>query len=211
MFDEDQEKQEAMLRAKGMYAANGNLAPNEIEELVCYEFIKSPTTLEEQIRRYFLMVKRDSPERAARLLKEIRPLLKKDARTEQEIHDLSLVLARFVSGACLVLPLTQEARDEMAQEFPLPLKVLTLGSEEPYQVWRGRSHWAKWKAWRQGRPAVLGYGMTEEEAVDDLRYRVQPDLDGTLDGFGVPKGPAIGGNMFSVDHVTQHNKRRFVH
>ena len=205
----DQEKQDAMDNARRMYASNRNLTNDEVEEYLGYEFVAGPVAIEDQVRRYFLMVKSQRPKKALQLLKETKPLLKRGVRTEQEVHDLSLVLARYISGFVINAPLTQEMRDEMAQEFPRPLKIITVMSEEPYFVWRGRSQLAKWKAWRQGRPTVLGYGMTEEEAVDDLRYRVQPDHDGTLDGLGSPKGPVIGGNMLSAGHVTHHNRGRF--
>jgi hypothetical protein len=210
MSEIDKETQDAMANARRRLAEGGNLTSSEVEEFIGYDFIAGPTTVENQIRRYFLIVKSDNPGRAVQLLKETEPLLKKGVRTDQEIHDLSLVLNRFISGFILTLPLTREMRDEISQNFSRPLKMITIESNEPYQVWRrGRSQWAKWKAWRQGRPTTLGYGMTEEEAVYDLRYRVQPDHDGTLDGLGTPKGPAIGGNMFSTRYVTRHNKGRF--
>jgi hypothetical protein len=209
MSEMDQEKQGTIVNVRRMYAANGNLTESEIEEFISYEFIARPTTLEDQIRRYFLMVKSNRPEKAVLLFEETEPILKKDVGTDQKIHDLSLVLDRYIKGFVLIAPLTQERLDEMAQDFPRPLKMITIESDEPYQVWRGTSQWAKWKAWRQGRPTVLGYGMTEEEAVEDLRYRVQPDHDGTLDGLGAPKGPVIGGNRFSADDVMQRNQRCF--
>jgi len=67
----------------------------------------------------------------------------------------------------------------------------------------------RWKAWREGRPTVLGYGLTEENAINDLKYNVQPDHDGTLDGEGVPKGPLIGGNMFSRRQREDNNRGQF--
>ncbi len=205
----DQEKQDAMARAKCMYIENGNLTEAEAEELVGYEFVAGPATVECQIRWYFLKIKHNRPKAAAQILKEVEPLLSQGVRTEQEVHDLSVVLVRYIDGFVIYPELTQEMSDEMAQEFPRPLKTLTVMADKPYQVWHRKSQRVQWKAWRQGRPTVLGYGMTEQEAIDDLRYRVQPDHDGTLDGLGAPKGPTIDGNMFTSGELLKYNKGLF--
>lgn len=209
MYEIDQEKQHAMARARSLYIENGKLTEAEVEELVGYECVAGPTTVDGQIRRYFLIVKHNRPKAAAQMLKRAKPLLEKGVRTEQEIHDLSLVLVQYINGFVICPEVTQEIRDEMAREFPLPLKTLTAMAEKPYHVWRRKSDQVQWKAWRQGRPTILGYGMTEEEAIDDLRYRVQPDHDGTLDGLGTPKGAIINGSMFSAREILQHNKVMF--
>ncbi len=51
--------------------------------------------------------------------------------------------------------------------------------------------------------------MTEERAIDDLRYCVQPDHDGTLDGLGKPQGTIIGGNHFTPAEAAAHNRVAF--
>lgn len=211
MHDVEYDVEHRMDVFRQRHITGGNLTHAEIEEYVGYEFLNCPITVEDQIRCYFLKIKSGNPQKAAQFLKETDPLLENCVYTEQEVHDLSVVLARYFNGAHIRLPYTQEMRDEMAQNFLLPLKTITCVSDVPYQVWRWTgSQKVKWKAWRQGRPTILGYGMTEEEAIEDLWYFVCPDLDGTLDGLGVPVKPIIGGNMFSSRAETiQHNKERF--
>lgn len=188
----------------------GNLTEDEIQELSGYEFDAGPDTVRKQVRRYFLKLKSSQPEKAGILLENVEPFLQKKVETEQEVYDLSIIIAEFFNGVIIHPELTPEVRAEMEQKFPLPLKTLTTMAENPYQRWDGyKSQMVQWKAWRQGRPTVCGYGMTEQEAIDDLRYCVQPDHHGTLDGLGTPEGPIVGGNMFPREDVIRHNKGRF--
>lgn len=74
----------------------------------------------------------------------------------------------------------------------------------------GRDKTVRWKAWREGRPTVLGYGMTRLEAIEDVMYRVQPDHDGDLDHMGTPRGgPVVGGNMYTDSSMRGWNKSLF--
>ncbi len=204
------DKQEAMTRARHDYQSSGNLTAAEIDERLGYEFVAGATTVREQVRCYYLMVKELHPDKAEQLRRETEPLLRKGVQIEQEVHDLSVVLARYISGFMISSEPTPEMRVEMAQDFPLPLETVAVRANKPYQVWRnGRSVTVQWKAWRRGRPTVLGYGITQDEAVADLRYNVQPDHDGTLDGLGTPKGPTIFGNMFTEQEVIDHNRGRY--
>ena len=199
-----------MERTKLRYKEVGNLSSGEIEEIIGYDFIAGPDTVRKQVRRYYLQIKSRRPEKAAQLLSEVEPLLKKGVQTEQEVHDLSIVLDRYMHGFVIFPELTQEMKNERAQNFTRPLTTLTSKADKPFQVWHhGRSITALYKAWRQGRPTIIGYGMTEQEAIDELRYVIQPDFDGTLDGLGKPSGTIIGGNMFSKDEVLKNNKGRF--
>lgn len=202
--------EQTMIEFRKRWKSNKRLSVAEIEELLGYEFVVGPSSIEGQIRRYYLLVKRDcQPSRAEQMLKEVKPFLKRGVRNDQDVHDLSIVLSRHISGFVIHLPPTKEMQDEMAVKHPLPLKIRTSRASKCFQVWRGRSKIVQYKAWRIGRPTIIGYGMTEQEAIDDLRYRVQPDLDGTLDGKGNPEGPMISGNMFDESEIVEHNKRRF--
>lgn len=204
-----EEREESIQWSKLRWSESKYLTLAEREEMIKFETDKPPVTVQDQFRKYLLTVKHCNPIKAEQMAREAKPMLGFNVYTEQEIHDLSVVMSRYVNGFILHAPPTQEALDEMSQEFYLPLKTLTLGTDAPYQVWRERSRTVLWKAWRQGRPLVCGYGMTEQEAIDELRYNVQPDHDGTLDGLGKPKGPVIGGNMFSASDVRNHNRERY--
>ena len=90
------------------------------------------------------------------------------------------------------------------------LKIHTKQEERELGIDRGRGiEIYLWKAWRDGRSNVIGYAMTKKGAINDLKYSVQPDHDGTLDGAGVPKGTLIGDNMFSRRQMEDHNKSQF--
>ncbi len=178
--------------------------------MVNYCTISPPTTVKEQIRKYVLEVKDTNPSKAEKFATEITPLLSKDTfSTEQDIHDLSLVISQYMHGFHLYADLTEEVKSAIDHNHPRPLKTLTKVADTPYQVWKGKSRTVLWKAWREGRPTVVGYGMTEQEAVDELRYVIQPDHDGTLDGLGKPRGPTIGGNMRSQAFYQEHNRNQY--
>jgi hypothetical protein len=181
----DDEKMKSMARSKLYYAERGNLSSAEIEELVTYEYGGGPRTVQEQVRRYYLLLKVENPKAAKKLLKGANRIQLENIHTETDACDLCILLSRHINGFVIYPDYTQEARDEMTRKYQLPLKTMTAKAEKPYNVWHhGECMRAEWKAWRQGRPNILGYGMSEEEAVNDLRYRVQPDHDGTLDGLG---------------------------
>lgn len=66
----------------------------------------------------------------------------------------------------------------------------------------------QFKAWRNQRPNIFGYGVTPEAAIEDLRFCVQPDRDGQWDGVK-PQGGLIWGNMFDHEDIIAHNKAKF--
>jgi|GEM_PF-4243941 len=203
------DKQEALQNARERYICDSRLSLTEIDELLNFEFISGPVTIEEQLRRYYLLIKRDGLKTFDKMWKDVKPFIKKGVINDQDVHDLSVVLNKYISGFCINLPLTKEMKAEMAKEYPLPLTLCTSQAPKPYKIWRGGSETVQFKVWRIGRPTVCGYGVTLDEAVEDLRYRVQPDHTGELDGLGRPDGVIIGGNMFDSKMVTQHNKGRF--
>lgn len=64
-------------------------------------------------------------------------------------------------------------------------------------------------AWREGNETVLGYGMTEQGAIDHLKYATQPDWTGEMDGEGTPQGTMVFGNWFSGDDIVEFNRAAF--
>lgn len=81
--------------------------------------------------------------------------------------------------------------------------------ERPHCLGSGRQY--RWEAYRESYPNVCGYGLTEQDAIDHLKYAVMPDWNGNLDGEGKPRGRGclIGGNMFATSKVISHNKKQF--
>ncbi|MES2215750.1 MAG: hypothetical protein V4481_00455 [Patescibacteria group bacterium] len=201
-----------MEHARCRYERRGVLTRAEIDEVIGYDFVSGPSTVRAQVRRYYLKVKEQvSPKRADQMLRETERLHLDQVHTDEEAHDLCVILSRYIHGFVIYPDLLPEVRDEMSRKYQLPLKMMTVKTEKPYHVWHHgeRSTRVQWKAWRQGRPTILGYGMTEDEAIADLRYLVQPDHDGTLDGLGKPKGCVVGGNMHPVAEMVAHNKGLF--
>ena len=55
------------------------------------------------------------------------------------------------------------------------MRIITEDHGREFLVDGGRGfRTVRWLAWRQGRPRVRGYGLTEEEAIYDLVHNVQP-------------------------------------
>lgn len=75
-----------------------------------------------------------------------------------------------------------------------PEHIETEKYHRPFLVGRGRAfETVLWTAWRKVRPKVKGYGMTEDQAINDLVHHVQPDWNSTLDPqFSVEEQPARG-------------------
>jgi hypothetical protein len=95
----------------------------------------------------------------------------------------------------------------------MPLKIITKrvreDNEKPFYSGTGyQERKYRWTAEREGRSAQ-GIGLTEQKAIDHLKYDVQPDLNGELDGEGTPQRCIIGGNMFLDAQILHQNKMAF--
>jgi hypothetical protein len=76
----------------------GNLTQPEIQEFVGYEFDRGPESVAGQMRRYYLMIKRDAPDRAELFQQQVGDI-KIDAELGQkEVLKLCADVHRFVSG-----------------------------------------------------------------------------------------------------------------
>jgi hypothetical protein len=112
MTDENR-LQESKKGFRELYKRQGNLTAEEIEELLDYEYVGGKLeTVYAQVRRYYLKLKDERPQRAEEFIQEVEPLLKKEAQTEQEIHDLSDAIAKYVNGAVIHPELTPEMNTE---------------------------------------------------------------------------------------------------
>ena len=82
---------------RSQLSALGNLTTDEIDELVGYEFLKPASSVDEQVRRYYLKLKSERPQQAAGLLAETQPLLD-DIADSGNMGGLCDVLGKYISG-----------------------------------------------------------------------------------------------------------------
>lgn len=80
----------------------GNLAMPEIEELEKFEFHVGASTIEEQVRRYYLKVKSEKPDKAAQMLEEVNPILKKGVSDLPDVEKLCRTLYNHISGFVII-------------------------------------------------------------------------------------------------------------
>lgn len=58
---------------------------------------------------------------------------------------------------------------------PGKVRIITKKAERDFLVGQGYGfRTVRWRAWREPRPKVRGYGKTEQEAIEDLVKNVQP-------------------------------------
>jgi hypothetical protein len=79
----------------------GNLSRPEISELVGYEFDQGPSTVNAQVRRYYLKLKSEHPDRASAMLDAVGSISSDANLTEPDMHALCASLSRFCSGFVL--------------------------------------------------------------------------------------------------------------
>jgi hypothetical protein len=95
---DDADKAEARERCARALKLMGNLTQPEIQEFVGYEFDRGPESVAGQMRRYYLMIKRDAPDRAELFQQQVGDI-KIDAELGQkEVLKLCADVHRFVSG-----------------------------------------------------------------------------------------------------------------
>ncbi len=92
------EKLESIIHFERQYRTEGNLTASEIKEYIRFEFRHGPRTIDEQVRRYYLMVKRGSPHRAFEMMEKASPYLDNEARNIDQVRNLCLVLYQYLSG-----------------------------------------------------------------------------------------------------------------
>jgi len=183
----------------------------ELEERIDYAFRRGAFTVYEQIRQLYLdLVEGRGRAVAEQMLQAAASFLDRRVESEQDVHDLCQLLALYSPGCSIRPDLPPQAIAELSGDYSLPLSTITVRADSPYQVWvDGSSQRAQWKAWREGQPTAVGYGMSEQEAVEDLRYAIKPDSDGSLDGLGTPSGALLGVGLQSRRATVQYNKKQF--
>ncbi len=75
-----------------------SLSKEEIQELVALEFEEEVGAIERQIRRYYLLLKKDSPEKAESMLCKIEIKKSQQKENEQDILDICSILSKYFSG-----------------------------------------------------------------------------------------------------------------
>lgn len=88
--------QQSMLRRRQQLGMTGNLSAEEVEELLNFEFVLAPDTVEKQIQYYYLLVKEFHPEKAS-LLKRATGVLLAQPRTPDVIRELCVELRQHFS------------------------------------------------------------------------------------------------------------------
>jgi len=94
----ESQKREMIIHSERHYRTEGNLTDSEIEEYIRFEFRHGPRTIDEQVRRYYLMVKRGSPNRASEMMEKASPYLDNGTRNINDVQGLCLVLYQYLSG-----------------------------------------------------------------------------------------------------------------
>jgi len=81
---------------------SGNLTAQEIKQLMTFEWKQAPSTVEEQLQKYFLQLKDWNPARATALHAEIQPLLRRGVKTLEDVKAACEILRKYWSGFILV-------------------------------------------------------------------------------------------------------------
>ncbi len=76
----------------------GNLSDSEVSELERFEFRHGPSTVDQQVRLYYLRLKSYRPDRAEKMVAETSPLLEHGITNESDVEDLCKVLYQYWSG-----------------------------------------------------------------------------------------------------------------
>jgi len=76
----------------------GNLTKPDIKELERFEFREGPSTIDQQVRRYYLKLKSDRPDKAAQMLANTAPILQKGVHSVYDVQELCTQLYKHWSG-----------------------------------------------------------------------------------------------------------------
>lgn len=76
----------------------GNLSASEVSELERFEFRHGPSTVNQQVRLYYLRLKSYRPDRAETMAADTTSLLDRGITNESDVKDLCKVLYQYCSG-----------------------------------------------------------------------------------------------------------------
>ena len=95
---EEDYKQEASQTYRRQLQRLGNLTGSEVNELVDFEIYHGVSTVDDQVRRYYLKTKSEKPVQAAQMLAETSPLLERGIGNQSDVEQLCTILYRYWSG-----------------------------------------------------------------------------------------------------------------
>ena len=75
-----------------------NLDKSERRELEQFEFRSGPSTIDQQVRRYYLKLKSDGPDKAAQMLADTTPILQQGVHSLSDVKALCTKLYKYWSG-----------------------------------------------------------------------------------------------------------------
>lgn len=91
-------KKKAEAEYAGVLRTLGNLTEPEISELVDLEITAGPKNLNEQIRRYYLKLKSEKPEKAEQLLENLKEVKLDEPIKKEDISRIGGILRKYWSG-----------------------------------------------------------------------------------------------------------------
>ncbi len=91
-----QSKEQYQEQYRAQLQTLGNLTSQEIDELIGFEF-KGPSSVDEQVRRYFLRFKSEEPDSAAQMIAETDPILQEGIHSVDDVKTLCLTLYKHMS------------------------------------------------------------------------------------------------------------------
>ncbi len=92
------DKRESYEHFREMWGHNRNLTDQELNELLAFEFEEGPSNVSEQVRRYFLKLKEEKPEKARKMWKKLNRVLEKGITGLDSIKEVCAGIYKFFSG-----------------------------------------------------------------------------------------------------------------
>ncbi|HLC60136.1 MAG TPA: hypothetical protein VJJ52_01785 [Candidatus Nanoarchaeia archaeon] len=94
----ESDRREAISHYRHQQEVIGNLTGSESKELERFEFRDGASTIDEQVRRYYLKLKSDSPNKAAQMMADVTPILDQGIHSLYDVQELCTRLHNYWSG-----------------------------------------------------------------------------------------------------------------
>ncbi len=96
------DRREAISHYRHQQKVIGNLTGSETKELERFEFRDGPSTIDQQVRRYYLKLKSDSPDKAAQMLADTAPILQQGVHSVYDVQELCTQLYKHWSDFLII-------------------------------------------------------------------------------------------------------------
>lgn len=96
-----QRRREAQQQEEEWLKKSGKLTADEIRQLITFNYVKGPATVEEQLQQYFLRLKDQNVEAANRMHAEIQPIIDRGIKSMEDVKIACKTLAKYWSGFVL--------------------------------------------------------------------------------------------------------------